>query len=110
MNGDAVRYSNMVGYRVMARCGEGSWVAYEDYKDTCRQLDEAQRALAVCRVELAAIKKEMRVSLLSLGCCPECGRKVYNYTAPTSGDYEWIRGHGVDPTTNHRIGCSLGSM
>ena len=78
----------------------GPWVTYLDYKNICRQLDEAQQVLAAVMTQ--AIKKEMRVSLLSLGCCPECGRKVYNYTAPTSGDYEWIRKQGVDPTTNHR--------
>ena len=110
MNGDAVRYTNMIGDHHMTRCGEGAWVNYEDYADTCRQLDEAQRALAVCRVELQAIKREMGVSLLSLGCCPECGRKVYDYRAPTSDNYEWIRNHGVDPTTNHKLNCSLGSI
>ena len=103
---DVPRYTSL--YSSMVRSAAGPWVTYLDYKYICRQLDEAQQALAVCRDELQAIKKEMRVSLLSLGCCPECGRKVYNYTPPANADYEWIRQHGINPVNNHKLNCSFG--
>jgi hypothetical protein len=103
---DVLRY----GVPAMVKCDDGIWVTYGDYKKVCGQLDETQRELAVLRVELQALKREMGVSLLSLGCCPECGRKVYNYTPPTNADHEWIRQHGINPVNNHKLNCSLGSM
>lgn len=89
---------------VMQERSDGEWVRWDDVQ-ALREYLEAQIP------ERRIAKLEKALKLVSAGKCPECGELTRDYECPTGflAPEAWatLREHDIDPSTGHKVGCSL---
>jgi len=91
-------------YSAMRSHPEGEWVRWVDAAGALAAMEERIPEVRIARLEKA-------LGLVSKGLCPECGRPVRDWEAPSGllapEAYATLREMDVDPGTGHKVGCSL---